>query len=290
MPPDDTAAFARELRDKLPALSPHAETILRACEDPDIGATALAAMLGENPTIAARLLGLANSSFYSCGGPVYALPKAIQTLGLVTVRGISVGLIVGGQFSPARCLAFDAPRFWECAVLSAQLARELAGKVPPDRALPREAAYMTGLLHNIGLLALSSLLPEIVNPLLAVPESEPVRPLCERLREQLGFDHHQASAWLADVWRLPAPMRQAMEHHAERDYRDEGWPLAQLTGLCARRAHAIIAGAPDFARLADEEAESAAALGLDPAWIEHAVAAAQASFDTLRATAETIRS
>lgn len=287
MPTDDTAAIACELRDKLPVLSPHAEGILRACESPDIDATTLAAMLAESPTIAARLLGLANSSFYSRGNPVYALPKAIQTLGLVTVRGIAFGLVVGGQFSPAHCPAFDAVRFWESAVLSAQLAQQLASKVPPDRALQHEAAYMTGLLHNIGLLALASLLPDVMNAVLAARD-DASPPLSAQLREQLGFDHHLASAWVADAWRLPAPMRHALEHHGDRCYRTDDWPLVLLTGLSARCAHAIVAATPEADRMAPAEAETAAVLGFDAAGVERAVARVMSVHGALRATAETL--
>lgn len=289
MPADDTTAIARELRDKLPVLSPHAEGILRACENPNIDAAALGAMLAESPTIAARLLGLANSSFYSRGKPVYALPKAIQTLGLVTVRGIAIGLVVGGQFSPAHCPAFDAVRFWESAVLSAQLGQQLAFRVPSDRELQHEAAYMTGLLHNIGLLALASLLPEVLNALLAArcAEASPP-PLSGQLRAQLGFDHHLAAAWLADAWRLPGPMRQALEHHGDRNYRAESWPLVLLTGLSARCAHAIIVDNAEAGLVARDEAATPAALGLDAASVEHVAATASTTLDALRATAEAL--
>lgn len=287
MPPDDTAAIVRELRDKLPVLSPHAEGILRACEKPDIDATTLAAMLAESPSIAARLLGLANSSFYSRGKPVYALPKAIQTLGLVTVRGIAIGLVVGGQFSPAHCSAFAAARFWESAVLSAHFAQQLAFKVPPDRELQHEAAYMSGLLHNIGLLALASLLPDVMNAMLAAHGDESP-PLSGQLRAQLGFDHHLASAWLADTWRLPAPMRHALEHHGDRHYRGADWPLVLLTGMAARCAHTIVVADGAADRVTEAEAESAATLGLDVTGVEHVVARVMVTLDALRATAETL--
>lgn len=284
---NDITTIARDLRDKLPVLSPHAESILRACESPNIDAATLAAMLAESPTIAARVLGLANSSFYSRGKSVYALPKAIQTLGLVTVRGIAIGLVVGSQFSPARCPAFEAVHFWKSAVLSAQLAQQLAVKVPPELELEREAAYMTGLLHNIGLLALASLLPEIMSALLSVRNAASP-PLCEQLRTQIGFDHHMAAAWLADAWRLPAPMRHALGHHGDRDYHADNWPLVHLTGLSARCAHAIVVDNAEAGQVVRSETETITSLGLDEANVEHAVAMTATAFDTLQATAETL--
>lgn len=290
MPPDDTndsAAIARELRDKLPVLSPHAASILRACENPNIDATTLAAMIGESPSIAARLLGLANSSFYSRGRPIYALPKAIQTLGLVTVRGIAIGLVLSSQFSPTHCPAFAAGRFWESAVLSAQLAQQLAFRVPSGLKLEYEAAYMTGLLHNIGLLALASLLPDSMNAALAAHGDESP-PLSGQLRERLGFDHHLASSWLAEAWRLPDPMRLALEHHGDRSYRSDHWPLVLLTGLAARCAHAIILAKAKPEQMAHDEAETACALGIDAASVASAAARTLAVLDILQSTAETL--
>lgn len=289
MPTDDVTAIPRELRDKLPDLSPHAEEILRACESTDIDATTLAAMLAESPTIAARLLGLANSSFYSRGKPVYALSKAIQTLGLVTVRGIAVGFVVGGQFSPAQCPAFDAARFWESAVLSAQLAQQLALEVPADRSLESEAAYMAGLLHNIGLLALASLLPDVLNALLAARSTEAAPlPLSEQLRARTGFDHHVVAAWLADAWRLPVPMCRALEHYGERNYHADGWPLVLLTGLCARSARAIVEENDNPDRQMYDETDTLTSLGLDEGKLAHAVERVRKTVDTLRVTAEAL--
>lgn len=276
----DTTPLARELQANLPVLSPHAASILRACEDPAIDATTFAAIVAETPTIAARLLGLANSTYYCHSQPIHALPRAIQTLGMVTVRGIALGLLIGDQFSPARCPAFDAARFWETAVLSAQLTQLLAPAVPPDRPLPHEAAYMAGLLHNIGLLALVSLRPDEMNALLA----ETGTSLGAQLRARLGFDHRMVAGWLAAAWHLPQPLRWVLEHCGDPDYRGESWPLAQLTGLCACRVHGMIAAAVP----ADETAAAAARatlLGIAPERIRANEEKLCASLDALRTTA-----
>lgn len=281
----DKTLFASRIQRELPVLSPHAAQILRACEDPAIDLTTLVARLGESPTLAARLLGLANSAFYGQDKPVSTLPKAIQILGLVTVRGIALGLVIGDHFSPARCPAFDPAHFWESAVLTARLAQMLAPLVPPDRELPREAAFMAGLLHNIGLLALVGLYPAEMNEILADQANDPAQSLGPRLCNRFGSDHRQVAGWLAGAWQLPAPMRQVMEHCHETDYRGASWPLTLLIGLCARSARGIIAADGSRETAVESEAAALMALGLDEHLVWAELDKLRASLDALHVTA-----
>lgn len=283
----DKTQFACRIREGLPVLSPHAEQILRACEDPSIDFTTLAARLGESPTIAARLLGLANSSFFGLGHQVNSLAQAIQVLGLVTVRGIAVGLVIADQFFPTRCRAFAPTRFWQAAMLTAQLVQQLAPRIPPDRQLPQEAAYMAGLLHNIGLLALVTLYPREMDEVLADHAAAPLYPLGQRLRDRLGIDHHQAAGWLGEAWRLPTTQRLVMEHHHEPDYRGECQALVVLTGVCARCASSLIGMAENDTVAPESEAAVLTALGLDTAHVADCLASARVSLAALQSTADT---
>lgn len=280
--------FTQRLRAGLPVLNPRAAQILRACEDPAIDFMTLAKLLGESPVLSARLLGLANSAFYCRGAPVNALPQAIQVLGLVTARGVAVGLLIGHQLTPARCPAFDVVRYWETSLLTAQLAQVLAPAVPADRGLPREAAYMAGLLYDIGLLALVGVQPDEMNALLAAHAADPAQPLGERLRARLGCDPRQAGGWLAEAWRLPAPLRLAMAHGDDPGYRGESWPLALLTGLCARRARGIVAGTAGDGQAAEREAALLAALGLEAAQLAACEDRLGDALDALRSSAGAI--
>jgi HD-like signal output (HDOD) protein len=284
--PSDQIQFAQRVRMGLPVLTPRADRILRACENPAIDLDTLAETLSQSPAIAARLLGLANSSFYCLGSPASSLPKALLILGLVTVRGIAAALVIGDRFSSARCPAFHALRFWEAAVLTAQVAQLLAQRAPPGLELPKEAVYMAGLLHNIGLLALASLQPGDLNEILMAHAGEPDVSLGRRLRERLGFDHRQVAGWIAEAWNLPSSLRQVLSHCHEPGYAGEYRSLVLLTGLSASLARAVIAGGGQAAVPASALTD-AATLGFAANFVEDALKQASVSFGALRATAET---
>ncbi len=278
----------RRLNADLPVLNPNTRQILEDCENPGIDLESLATTLGGSPAIAARLLGLANSPYYSMGEQVYSLRRAIQRLGLVTVRGISVGLIFSSEFDSSHCRHFLADRFWMDAVVTAHLANQFARDIPAALAMPRDALYMAGLLHNIGLLAMANQFPQPMEEVLATcAEPSPSLPLSELLHARFGIDHHLAGEWLGEAWQLPIALRCVLRHHAATTYRGEHWPLVLLTGLSARLAHAMIWPECAGEETLDSEHPVLAPLGLDPASIAVTLDAARALTDMLRSTADT---
>jgi len=260
----DQARQEIQKQKELPTLSPNIQRLLSACEDHDINQGTLAEVLCESPTIAARLLGLANSSFFGQQGRVHSLSHAISVLGLVTVRSVSVGLALSGIFKTDRCPHFRADRYWISAVMTALMASQINPRIAAGERPPNDSVYMAGLLHNIGLLALVYLHPEEMDEAFVAYAADPARKLADPIHDALGIDHYQAGVWLGGKWHLPRDLLLVMEYHYDRSYRGEHWPLVLLEGLCARWANQII----DDAERIDVEPESLAALGLSEAAIE----------------------
>lgn len=243
---------------ELPTLSPDVQRILTSCENPTITQNALADTLSESPTIAARLLGLANSSFFGQQGQVHSLTRAISVLGMTTVRSVAVGLALSGEFTTGRCPGFDAGRYWESAVMTALMSSALHPHMREELRPPGDSIYMTGLLHNIGLLALVHLYPDEMNLAFAAYAAQPQRRLGEHIRSLLDIDHYQAGIWLGSKWHLPEDILLVMQYHYDREYRGAHWPLVLLEGVCSRWAGQLIDGAEEI----DAEAPSMIALGI----------------------------
>lgn len=236
----DQARQEIQKQKELPTLSPDIERILTGCENPTITQTALADILGESPTIAARLLGLANSSFFGQQGRVHSLAHAISVLGLVTVRSVAIGLALSGIFRTERCPHFYAERYWTSSVMTALMSCTIHARIP-EAIRPRgDSVYMTGLLQNLGLLALVSLYPEKMDQALTAFEAAPERKLAEHIKDYLEVDHYEAGVWLGSKWHLPEDILLVMKHHHDPDYRGEHWPLVVLQGLCARWSQQIM--------------------------------------------------
>lgn len=243
---------------ELPTLTPSIQRILAACEDHYVSQTALAETLGEAPTIAARILGLANSAFFGQRDGVHSLPHAIAVLGMVMVRSVAAGLALSGAFDTRRCSRFSAERYWTSAVLTALLAQQLQPLIAAGVRPPPDSVYLGGLLHNIGLLALVHLHPAEMERAFSAYAAAPAHALGAHIRAELEIDHYQAGVWLGSKWHFPRDLLLVMEHHYNPGYRGDHWPLVLLEGLSARWANQILDGRDGL----DDEEESLMILGL----------------------------
>ena len=260
---DQTRQETQRLK-QLPSLSPNIQRLLSACGDPNITQTTLAEILGESPTIAARLLGLANSAFFGQQGQVHSLMNAISVLGLITVRSVAVSLSLSGMFRVKHCPHFKAERFWTSSIMTALMANEINPNIRQELRPTADSVYMAGLLHNIGLLALVQLYPVKMELSFIAYEENPERNLGEYIKDRLDATHYQAGVWMGSKWHLPEEILLVMEYHYDQSYRGKHWPLVLLEGLCARWANQIIDGQDELS----PEAGSLSALGLPKERVE----------------------
>lgn len=260
---DHTRQETQRLK-QLPSLSPNIQRLLSSCGDPNITQTALAEILGESPTIAARLLGLANSAFFGQQGRVHSLMGAISVLGLITVRSVAVSLSLSGMFRVKHCHHFKAERFWMSSIMTALMANEINAHIREELRPAADSVYMAGLLHNIGLLALVQLYPIKMELAFIGYEENPGRNLGEYIKDRLDATHYQAGVWMGSKWHLPEEILLVMEYHYDLSYRGKHWPLVLLEGICARWANQII----DEQEELSPEADSLSALGLSKEQVE----------------------
>ena len=103
----DPAAVAAGFGD-LPTLAPVAVEVLRLADDDTASLEDIAAVISNDPGLAAQMLKVANSPMYGMGGEVASLNRAASILGLRTVKLLSLSFAVvastGGDASDA-CIA-----------------------------------------------------------------------------------------------------------------------------------------------------------------------------------------
>ncbi|MCB1800373.1 MAG: HDOD domain-containing protein [Gammaproteobacteria bacterium] len=186
----------------LPAV---ASRLVRLANDPDVQIEELASVIEQDPPLTAKVLGIANSAFYSPRMPVLTVRDAIiRVIGLRMVANLSFGLALGGGFDTTACKRFDLTRYWLQALGTADLASGLVRAAAlPDKPDP-DVAYLVGLLHNIGELLLVHLAPQEMSEVLADADSLTAAELVQRERELLGTDRWEAGALLMRHWELPA--------------------------------------------------------------------------------------
>ncbi len=211
----------------LPAAVPE---LLAALSDEDLTFHRLAAILADFPSIAARLIFLANSAWAASVEEITSLERACVKLGLSLVKSVSISLAIAAPFDPAKCPAFQGERFWSTALLVADAALWLAAHSPRFNDDDLGSVHTAALLHNLGLLWMVDNLPERTNRVFEIVTAEPSLSVAEILREECGADHAEIGGCLAEAWNFPDMIGTAMRYHLDFSYDGENWPVAQLTG------------------------------------------------------------
>lgn len=243
VPPTDTQRFQVNGLVDLPPLSLVAQELVSLLSNDDIGLDEVAQVVEMDTGIAARIIGVARSAFFGNAKSIYSVKDAIiRVLGLDMVRSLALGIALGNSFKVDKSTGFNDRRFWTTALLTADMARYTAPRLDAAHRPEPEPAYLSGLMHNLGVLPLVHLygdrLADIFRQLEADPELDPA-PL---ERDLLGVDHHQAGAWLGHRWHLPREVIVCMEHYHEPDYHGPEWHLSLLVGTCSSWVQHRIAG------------------------------------------------
>jgi len=220
----------------LPALPQMVTRILALVNDPQSQASEVAKLMVREPTLAARVLKLANSPYYGLEHKLNDINRAIVVIGFNTLRTVVVSASMVNAFRIGLPTGFSRANFWKHSIVSAAAARELALRTGIDP----ELAYSAGLLHDIGKLVMDYYTPNETEKILRKARNESLS-----FRESEVFtdlSHAFLGGELAQWWNLDAPLRDAIAtHHDPENATDKmlfaavsfANYLSHITGLAA---------------------------------------------------------
>lgn len=223
---------------QIPVLPPGAPALLTSLTDPSIDFMQMAEIIGRYPSIAARLISLANSAWSAPVSEITSLEMACARLGFDIVRSTSIALAVAAPFDPNRCPAFAADYYWTSALLAADGSSWLTPYCT-SIGIESPTARAAGLLHNLGLLWLADQLPREVQQAIELSREHETTYLREALREIIGVDYCEAGRRLGEAWKLPEVLVNAMAHHADDDFQERMGGIASLVGLASSMVSAL---------------------------------------------------
>lgn len=200
----------------LPALPEVLLRLDRELANPDVDLRHIADLAGTDAVLAGQIIRMANSAYYSRGSAsITSLGPALQRLGIRAVRGLVFALTLPRSF-PAGS-TFPTRGLWRHSLAVAALASSLCDELglPAGR---KEEAWMGGLIHDIGALALATLAPleyqQLLDRLTENATAGVASEIIEIEREVFGIDHAEFGAvFLRENWRLPEPMPSVAAHH-----------------------------------------------------------------------------
>lgn len=185
---------------RVPVLPASVDRLLHAINDESLGYREIAQLIAESPSIALRVLGLANSAWSAPVTPITSLDMACGRLGLGVIRSVAMALVIAEVFNPAACPAFDSRRYWMSALLTAEGAFLIASDI---RDVNADQARTAGLLRTIGLLWLADSHSEATQRALRLKENVPTGHLDALLQAECGVGYLAAGETVARHWQLP---------------------------------------------------------------------------------------
>lgn len=242
---------------EIPPLPMIAQRILSLPPEADV--REMAEIIEQSPELSARLLGMANSAYFAWPGGVHTIHDAIyKVLGFKLVKSLVLGVTLSEVFDIRKCRGFRVERYWFTAIATAQMSQGLFQSLPPFLRWNLDNIHMNGLLHNLGMAVLAHLYPGDLSAALEFRTETAELSTTEKIRNVLGLLPTQAGGWLARKWHLPRDVVFVMEHHKEKEYRGDFWPISLLVGYCERQAQRLFTGTGIC-----PEPETEALLGID---------------------------
>jgi putative nucleotidyltransferase with HDIG domain len=168
-------------------------------------------LLKKEMSLSAFMLKAANSSYYGARQPIDSVERAVNLLGVNTVKSLVLGAELFSQIDPKKAKMFGVDRLFEHSARVAGMAAMLADRRPETRKL-KDLAYTAGLMHDIGKLvcihALSGTYKKIVDK-----AGQDFQALYHEEVAQLGVSHQEIGAYLLTLWGIPEPIVEAAAYH-----------------------------------------------------------------------------
>ncbi len=203
---------------EIPAFSAAAKLAISKTLIQEKSAEELSNIIKENPSLALKILKVANSSLYSRKNLITNIKDAIIFLGYKTVKSIILSITIRDIFSDRKSKWFDYKAFWLHSIAVAILSEEFTKKLHLSF---EDDAYAIGLLHDIG------------KAILFISDKDKYRDVIEKIEnrslmfreaenEVFGFDHTDAARFLFEYWELPKELiLPTCEYHKENHNLEE---------------------------------------------------------------------
>jgi HD-like signal output (HDOD) protein len=221
---------------KLPTLPATYQKLVETLRQPNSSIEDVSKVIATDPAMTARLLKLVNSAYFGLQKPVADISRAGALLGLDRIMALVLGQGIFSDCEPPHVVGFNMDALWSHSVSTATAAHRIAIAEHLDRDLVA-AAFLAGMLHDIGKLVLAMGLPEqYARVLEQVGDSPGALHAIEMLELQAA--HTDVGAYLVGLWGLPNTIAEAIAYHEDPSQSPhKGFGLAGIVHVADRLAH-----------------------------------------------------
>jgi len=177
--------------------------------DPTSSFSDIAKVISMDTSLAARILRIVNSSFYSFPSNVETVTHAISIIGTQQLHDLALATTILTKFQGVPEDSVNMDGFWRHSLGCAVAARILAIQC---RETNPERFYLCGILHDVGRLIIMENLPDQAREIIARYQGEGGL-MFDVEQQVLGFDHAEVGASLAKAWKLPLSYEEIIACH-----------------------------------------------------------------------------
>lgn len=195
--------------DTLPTVPATVEKILSILHDENTSAKDLENVIKYDQSLSAKVMSVANSAFYGLRVKVVTISRAVVAIGFNEVKNLALGVALMDFFKKkVKMHGFDLNAFWlhsiGVGIVSRMIARAYSS-------VNSEMLFTSGIMHDIGRVALCAYFPEHFKAILDLKNKEKCSML--EAEEKYGIKHTLIGKWLAEKWQFPEDFVQAIYAH-----------------------------------------------------------------------------
>jgi putative nucleotidyltransferase with HDIG domain len=213
----------------LPPLAPVVTRILALTDSSKSNAKQIVDLIGSDPSLTVRILSLLSRAEYAVRPEAVTLENAVGMLGFNAIRQATLASKVmevfgTGSAKEKRESEFDRGEFWKHCLGVACAARRIALHVQSK--IDPEEAFVLGLLHDIGKIALDAVMPKSFARIVRKANASRAD-IADVERSILGIDHTVVGRHLGERWNLPQTLVDCLWLHHQPP---EGLPASIAAG------------------------------------------------------------
>jgi putative nucleotidyltransferase with HDIG domain len=204
----------------LPVMPATCLKALRMTQDETCSPRELQQVISQDQALSARILRIVNSALYGLSREVATIRHAVALLGLDTIRSIIMAATAQDVLRAGSGRGTDlgtkllAQHSWAVAVAARIIAHRTRQGNP-------EEAFIAGLMHDIGKSVLNKNVPDQYSQVLSEVYGGGGISFHEAEMARFGFSHQHVGALVADRWKFPAQLCQAIGfHHSPQEAPD----------------------------------------------------------------------
>lgn len=207
----DYKSFVNAVRN-LPTPSPVLLKIENVLKQPESTAAEITEAIRLDPAITSKVLRLVNSAYIGVPRTITSLQNAVVLLGSKRVHSIVFASELLNSIAGKTTKIFKLDKYWLHSVTVALIGETLALQVKRNTGIDENEVFTAALLHDIGKLVLSQLMPDTIEEAYKKSVEDRI-PYWEAENREL--DHLNAGKFLGEHWSFPPLISESIFKHHE---------------------------------------------------------------------------